>query len=227
MNRLAAVVASVAIPMALGGAAPAKPTDWTKRVAATTDGGYVMGNPGAKVTLVEYASLTCPHCRYFAETGVKPLKENYIRSGKVRYEFRNFVLNGYDLAASVIARCGGARTFFPVVDHVYATQESWIDKVRATPKARLDAVEAMPDGQKLAAMADIAGLKALAASKGVPVAASTRCLADPKAAERLMALTNAANAKYGVSGTPTFFLNGKKVEGADWPSVEAALKSAL
>jgi len=227
MNRLVVALAAVAIPMMLGGAAPAKPTDWTQRVATTTDGGYVMGNPKAKVTLVEYGSLTCPHCRHFAETGFKPLKDNYIRSGKVRLEFRSFVLNGFDIAASVIASCGGTRTYFPVVERFYATQESWVGKVRAAGQAKLGAIEKLPENQQLGAMANVAGLQAIAAAKGITVAASNRCLADRKAAERVLAFSNIGNERYGVRGTPTFFVNGKQIDGADWPSVEAAIKSAL
>ena len=227
MKRLAIALAAVGFALAVGGAAPPKPVDWTKRVAASTDGGFVMGNPNAKVTLVEYGSLTCPHCRNFAATGLKSLTNNYIRTGKVRFEFRNYILNGYDLSASVIARCAGAGRFFLVAEAMYATQEQWIGTIRATPRERLEAVEALPDNKKLAAMADIAGFRQIAAAKGIPTAAANKCLANPANAERLVAMTNAAGDKYGVSGTPTFFLNGSRVNGNDWPSVEAAIKTAL
>ena len=209
-------------------AALAQPAvDWTKRTAASTDGGFVMGNPKAKVTLVEYGSLTCPHCRNFAQTGFKPLADNYVRSGKVRFEFRNYILNGYDLSASVIARCGGASRFFPAAESFFATQDSWIDRIRNTPRDRLAAVDGLPDDKKLAAMAEIGGFKAIAAAKGITPAAADKCLADPAAAQRLVDMTDAAQSKYGVKGTPTFFVNGTRVDGADWASVEAALKAAL
>ena len=201
--------------------------DWTKRTAASTDGGFVMGNPNAKVTLVEYGSLTCPHCRHFAETALKPLTANYIRTGKVRFEFRNYILNGYDLSASVIARCGGASRFFPAAESFFATQDSWIDRIRKTPRDRLEAVEALPGNKKLAAMADIGGFKTIGAAKGITAAAADKCLADPAAAKRLVDMTDAAQDRYGVKGTPTFFVNGKRVDGADWAAVEAALKAAL
>lgn len=231
MNRTLALIGFALLPLAAAPsalAAPAKSAaiDWSKRTAASTDGGFVMGNPKAPLTLVEYGSLTCSHCRNFAETGMKPLVADYVRTGKVRYEFRNYILNGYDLAASIVARCGGARTFFPVADTLFATQDKWIATIRKTPKARLDAVEALPKDRQIAAMAEIGGFKAIAAAKGIPVAASTKCLADPRNAERLVAMTDAAQASYGVTGTPTFFLNGKQVAGNDWPSVEAALKAA-
>ena len=71
-----------------------------------------MGNPKAKVKLVEYGSLTCPHCRHFAETGMVPLKA-YVKSGKVSFEYRNYILNGIDVAATLVARCGGAAALLP------------------------------------------------------------------------------------------------------------------
>ena len=66
------------------------PRDWSRTVAATPEGGFRMGNPNAKVKLVEYGSLACPHCRHFEETGYKPLVQQYVRTGRVSYEFRNF-----------------------------------------------------------------------------------------------------------------------------------------
>jgi protein-disulfide isomerase len=211
-----ALLGATALVSAAAMAEPAKAPaiDWTKRTVASTDGGFVMGNPKAKVTLVEYGSLTCPHCRHFAETALKPLTAGYIRTGKVRFEFRNYILNGYDLSASVIARCGGATRFFPATESFFATQDNWIDRIRKTPRDRLEAVEGLPDDKKLAAMAEIGGFKTIAAAKGISATAAEKCLADPAAAKRLVDMT-------------TFFVNGKRVDGADWPSVEAALKAAL
>jgi protein-disulfide isomerase len=223
--KILALVGAAALVSAAAIAQPA--VDWTKRTAASTDGGFVMGNPKAKVTLVEYGSLTCPHCRHFAETALKPLTADYIRTGKVRFEFRNYILNGYDLSASVIARCGGASRFFPAAESFFATQDSWIDRIRKTPRDRLESVEKLPESKKLAAMAEIGGFKTIGAAKGITAAAADKCLADPAAAKRLVEMTDAAQSKYGVNGTPTFFVNGERVNGADWASVEAALKGAL
>ena len=68
--------------------------DWSQTYSATDAGGFLMGNPNAKVRLVEYGSLTCPHCREFDDTGVKPLVDTYVKKGLVGYEFRNFVRGG-------------------------------------------------------------------------------------------------------------------------------------
>src|SRR3954463_5458488 len=70
--------------------------DWTKVVTPTPAGGFMMGNPVAKVHLIEYGALTCPHCQRFDESGVTPLVDNYVKTGKITYEFRNYLLNALD-----------------------------------------------------------------------------------------------------------------------------------
>src|SRR3954463_15313398 len=79
---------------------PPKGGDWTMVTNATPQGGFMMGNPNAKVKLVEYGSLTCPHCREFDEKGVPTLIGTYIKSGQVNWEFRNYVRDSFDIAAT-------------------------------------------------------------------------------------------------------------------------------
>jgi protein-disulfide isomerase len=101
-----AVLASLA-PAAATTAKPAPSRDWARTVASTPEGGFRMGNPNAKVKLVEYGSLACPHCRHFEQTGYKPLVQQYVRTGRVSYEFRNLLLNAPDIAVSLLAHCAG------------------------------------------------------------------------------------------------------------------------
>ncbi|MEO8141622.1 MAG: thioredoxin domain-containing protein [Sphingomicrobium sp.] len=231
MKQIKIAVAALAITVGTTAvwAAPAKKspaTDWSRTVVATPDGGMAMGNPGAKVTLVEYGSLACPHCRQFAMDAMAPLKAGYVRSGKVRFEYRSHILNGYDLAATTIARCAGPRGFFPVAEAMFAAQPQWMARVKATPEARLKQLEGLPPSKLLPEMARLAGFQAIGASKGVPAARANVCLADEKAAQLMIDRTNAGRAR-GVRGTPTFFLNGKQLDGNDWASVEADIKAAL
>ena len=97
-----------------------------------------MGNPDAKVKLIEYGSLTCPHCREFDETGVTPLINNYVKSGRVSYEFRNYVRDAFDLSASLVARCNGAKSFFPLERAMYKDQPTWVAKIQAVPQNQLE-----------------------------------------------------------------------------------------
>ena len=231
MKQIKIAVAALAIAAGTTAvwAAPAKKApaiDWGRTVVETPEGGMAMGNPRAKVTLVEYASLACSHCREFAARGYAPLKGGYVKSGRVRFEYRPFILNGYDLAATTIARCAGPRDFFPVAEAVFAAQPQWMARVNAAPEAQVRQLEGLPPSKMRPAMARLAGFPAIAASKGLPAARANVCLADQKAAQRLIDRTNAARA-LGVRGTPTFFLNGKEVDGNDWASVEAAIKAAL
>ncbi|MFL6743720.1 MAG: thioredoxin domain-containing protein, partial [Sphingomicrobium sp.] len=112
-------------PINLTPVAPPAGGDWTQTVVATPEGGMLMGNPNAKVKLVEYGSLTCPHCRAFDEEGVPALLGKYVKSGQVSWEFRNYVRDAADLTAALIARCNGAKGFFPLVRALYHDQPFW------------------------------------------------------------------------------------------------------
>ena len=94
--------------------APPKGGDWSMVVNPTPAGGFMMGNPNAKIKLVEFGSMTCPHCAEFDEIGVPALVDKYVKSGQVSWEFRNYVRDPFDLTASLIARCNGAKSFFPL-----------------------------------------------------------------------------------------------------------------
>lgn len=183
-----------------------------------------MGNPGASVKLVEYGSLTCPACRHFAQTASAPLMAK-VKSGKVSFEYRNFVLNGVDVAATLVARCGGAARFFPVVDKLYATQPEWIGRVTALSAAEKDRLSALPSDQRLVGIAKAAGIQDLAAQHGLPATQANKCLADQAGFERLGKLHERGTA-LGVQGTPTFLVNGAKVDARDWPSLEPLLTKA-
>jgi protein-disulfide isomerase len=196
--------------------------DWTKTVVATPEGGFRMGNPKAKVKLVEYGSLTCPHCRHFAETAAVGLKAS-IKTGRVSFEYRNYILNGIDVAATLVARCGGAPRFFPVVDRFYATQGQWIGKINALSDADKEAIQAMSDVDRLKRLAQVGGMVQIAAANGITPAQSSKCLADPVGVGRLVGFVEGGRA-LGVRGTPTFFVNGTKVEAADWADLEPYLK---
>ena len=127
MKRLSILALTAAAALApQADAAPARKAaapaavDWSKRVAATPEGGFVMGNPAAKVKVVEYGSLTCPHCAAFSNSAKAGLAAR-VRTGKVSFEFRNYVLNGIDVAATLVARCGGTARFFPALSVTEST----------------------------------------------------------------------------------------------------------
>lgn len=216
----AAVVAAPASARPHAGAA--RPVDWTRSFAVTADGGFRMGNPKAKVAIVEYGSLTCPHCRHFAETSVKPLITGYVRTGKASYEFRPLVLNGIDLAATLVARCGGPSRFFPIAEQLYASQPTWIGRITEDQQQKL---QAMPETQMMLTIARITGVIGIAAAHGIPPVRAEACARNEPAARQLAKMAEAAGGR-GVDGTPTFFVNGEKVPAYDWATLEPFLKKA-
>jgi protein-disulfide isomerase len=209
------------------GAAPAGKTaaiDWSKRVTQTPEGGFLMGNPAAKVKLVEYGSLTCPTCARFTNTAKAALAAR-VRTGKVSFEFRNLVLNGIDVTATLVARCGGTARFFPLTEQFYATQPQWVGKITSLPAAQQQQLAALPDGQRLVRLAQAGGLTQMAAQAGITPARTNACLADSAALQRVVQMAQAAEAR-GVHGTPTFFINGAQAPGHDWPAIEASIVRA-
>jgi protein-disulfide isomerase len=184
------------------------------------------------VKLIEYGSLTCPHCREFDETGVTPLINNYVKSGQVSYEFRNYVRDPFDLAASLIARCNGAKGFFPLERGLYKDQQTWIGKIQATPQDQLAPLQNLPPNQQFLAIAKLAGLQDWAALRGIPQAKSTQCLTDENAVNKLVQMNSDATTQFpDFKGTPTFAINGNMVDIENgtppWDQLKASLDKAL
>jgi protein-disulfide isomerase len=207
---------------------PPKGGDWATTVAATPAGGFVMGNPDAAVKLIEYGSMTCPHCREFDETGVQPLIDKYVKSGRVSYEFRNYVRDPYDLAGSLIARCNGAQGFFPLTRAMYKDQPNWLARLQTVPQAQMQSLMTMGPERQFLETAKLAGFQQWAAMRGLPTAKSTACLTDQAEINRLVQMnSDATNEHPDFAGTPTFVVNGEVVKGATWKILEPALRDAL
>ena len=226
----AAFATTIAIPAAAAPAQKAAARDWSKTVVPTTGGGFRMGNPAAKVKLVEYGSMTCSHCAHFANDSESQLVAKYVRSGKASFEFRNFVMNPYDMAASLTARCSGPTGFFPVTHKLFATQQDWINKLRAIGEAGLKPVEALPAPQQMQKIADLTGFTDVAKARGYPVAKYKACIGSQKNIDVLVKMRNAADSL--VEGTPTFTINGSKVvfdpNGGDyWDQLDPKIAAAL
>lgn len=199
--------------------------DWASTIVVTPEGGHRVGNPNAATKLVEYGSLTCSHCAAFATEGLPKLLQGPVRSGQLSFEFRHFVLNGFDLTASLLARCAAPANYFAVTDAMFAAQPRWLGRFTALTPAQSGEIQALPEAERPWRIAKLGGLDALAATGGVAPARAKACLADKAAIERLVAIRRAAAATYGVAGTPTFVINGKKAEGAhDWATLAPLLR---
>jgi protein-disulfide isomerase len=208
-------------------AAPAG-QEWTDTVTVTPQGGFLMGNPNAPVKLIEYASLTCPHCRDFSAAAAEPLKTKYVKTGQVSWEFRNFVLNPLDVAATLLARCQGAAPFFALTEQAYANQDAWIGRFNANGEAELNRISALPEGQQFSALAKAAGLDQFFRERGLPQAKIDACLADPGGVKQIVALRDLGTNEDKVTGTPSFLINGTLQENVyDWLTLEPKLREAI
>jgi protein-disulfide isomerase len=202
--------------------------DWSTIVTKTAEGGFVMGNPNAKVKVVEFGSMTCPHCAEFEEQGGKALIDNYVKKGLVSWEFRNFIRDPFDMAATLIARCGGEANFFGMTRTLFHDQRNWVGKVQAADQAQLQALQSMPPAQQFSTIADLAGLKTFAAQRGVPRAKAEACLANEAEANQLVQMNSDAVSTYSVQGTPSFLINGTLADQtATWALLEPKIKEAL
>lgn len=198
--------------------------DWTEVVERTDEGGFRMGNPDAPVKLVEFASMTCPHCASFSVQAAEPLRE-YVRGGHVSWEFRNFVLNAPDAAASMLARCQPPQAFFRITDQLFAEQQTWLGNMT---QEEAEQIQRLPEPQQIPALARALELDQFFRRRGVPEAEVNSCLADRQQLDRLADLNTQANQDHGVSGTPAFMINGQMVEGvSDWGRLEPRIRAAL
>lgn len=226
MRAAAAVAIAFAVLTLPASAAPGRGAtaqhDWSRTFSVSPGGGFVIGNPDAKIAVLEYGSLTCPHCRHFAETAYKPLITQYVRTGKASFEFRSLVLNGIDVAATLVARCGGPSHFFPVAEQLYATQPKWIGKITDAQSEKLNA---LPQDQVTLGVAKATGLIPVAAAHGIPAAKAEQCAKSQDAAAELTKMARSA-VDAGVTGTPTIFVNGKQVAAYDWATLQPFLKDA-
>jgi protein-disulfide isomerase len=197
--------------------------DWTATAVRTPEGGFRIGNPDAPVKLVEYLSLTCPHCAEFAHQGSERLLQQYVRPGRVSVEYRNYVLNGYDLAAAFLSRCAAPRAYFAMSHELLGTQPRWMGRMQAltdAQRAELRALAPLPAMQRIVALL---GLEAVAARHGITPARQRTCLASQAGLDQIGTMHQAAEA-LGVTGTPTFFINGRMVEVNRWGGIEPLLQ---
>jgi protein-disulfide isomerase len=204
---------------------------WMDVVAKTPEGGYVQGNPAAPIKLVEYGSRNCPVCGRFAVEGMEPLRQKYISTGKVSYEFRDFLVHGApDLALALLNQCVPTENFFTTMDQIYANQPAFLDRtqqlVQTNPQVAQQ-LQSMPAPQAAVGFADALGFVEFMKQHGLPEAKARACLADQKTIEAIAKVNGDAVNNGEVTGTPTFFINGRVVPNASaWEVLEPALQSA-
>ncbi len=188
MRQIWLVLAAFLLTASLGAASPAAAAAETAAPAPTAQD-RVLGKVDAPITIIEYGSLTCPHCAEFNTTTLPDLKKNWIDTGKAKLVFRVFPLNSLDVRAAMLARCVPPDRYFAFIDTVYHDQASWM--------GAHDPEEALGSIARLA---------------GVSEDKIKSCLADKSAQDAVVADAYTAQKSYGVDSTPTFFINGAKMD---------------
>jgi len=152
--------------------------------APPTEGDMTMGPDTAKVTVVEYASASCPHCANFYKTTFQDLKKEYIDTGKIRFIFREFPHNQPALAAFMLARCAPKEKYFPLIDMYFTQQDTWL-------------------------AAPLEGLQKISQLAGFTKQSFDACLKNEAVAKGILAVRDQAGKDFGVDSIPTFFINGE------------------
>lgn len=242
MKLIAALALALSLPLSLAAcgskndqtaqAAPVKAVaapagqDWTQTVAKT-DEGYLMGNPDAPIKLVEYGARLCPACKAFATEAYQPLTDTYVKSGKVSFEFRDFLIHGPgELGMAVLARCVAPSAFFPMLEQSYANQDAMNQKMVALTPAQQQALQRGTPTQMITGWTEAIGGIDFMKQRGLPEARARACLGDQKTIDALTAVTQKRGGDGTVTGTPTLIVNGTKVDGIGWSDVEKAIKRA-
>ncbi len=151
----------------------------------------VMGRDDAPVTMVEYSSLACPHCAAFHRDVLPKIKKGYIDTGKVRLVYRDFPLGGLALAAAMLARCGGREKYFGFIEVLFRSQAQWSRS--DNPRRELERV---------------------ARFGGISQKDFEACLVNEPLMTNIREQAVDAKQKFGIDSTPTFIIDGEKIEGA-------------
>jgi protein-disulfide isomerase len=156
--------------------------------APPAEGEMAMGPETAKVVVVEYASASCPHCADFYKETFPALKKDYIDTGKIRFIFREFPHNDVAVAAFMLARCAPKEKYFPMIDMFFEQQDAWLQ-------------------------APLEGLQKIAQLAGMTKESFDACLKNQEVAKGILAVRDKASNEFGVTGVPTFFINGEIMKG--------------
>jgi len=193
LSTTALVAAAGLSPFGLIRSAAAQDVNAAELAKPVPLGDVVLGDPNSPVTLIEYASMTCPHCAEFQATVFPKLKADYIDTNKIRYIFREFPLDIKAAAGSMLARCIGKddpKKYHAVVDLLFATQNTWATSNDTSEQ-----------------------LKKLSKQTGMSDEAFNACLSNQSMLDAIKQGQDQAYEKFKVDSTPTFFVNGTKLKG--------------
>lgn len=199
-------------------------SNWSQTAVTTEEGGVRVGNPDAPIKLIEYASHTCPACANFSKEADTKIHE-YVATGVVSYELRNQVHDALDLTIAVLVRCGEPSTFQPLAGQTWANLSEIIETAQGNGEA-LQAAMGTQGDTRFQQIAEVSGLLDFFAARGISRDQANICLADTAVAEQIAENSETQSEELDVTGTPTFFINGTKLNGSSWAVIEPALQNA-
>ena len=217
MTRILSIVAAVAV-LAVGGwyfmsqngssaSAATGSADVVDRGAEFGIAEMSIGNPDAAVTVIEYASFTCPHCGTFHNGAFKELKADFIDTDKINFIYREVFFDRPGLWASMVARCAAPDKYFGITDLIYKDQAGWS---RAGEPAQI-----------------IDQLRKIGRLAGMDDATMDACLNDAEKAENLVAWYEANAEADGIRSTPSFLINGTLHSNMAYPEMKKLIEEAM
>ena len=216
MNRRSVIFSGAALTLAAGAgltilAGGSAPVGMARAQEGEIDTSRVlemsMGNPDAPVTVIEYASFTCPHCRSFHEGPFKELKANYIDTGRIHFIYREVYFDRFGLWAGMLARCAGPDRYFGMTEMIYATQQEWIGNGDPATIAE--------------------NLRKMGRTAGLTDEQVDACLQDADMAQAMVAVYQQNAAADGIESTPSFVINGEKYSNMSYEEFSAILEEKL
>lgn len=205
----------------------AAPSSFISRVQVT-EGGHRIGNPDAKVAVVEFVSYTCPACANYTRNDSGALEMGYVGPGKVTLETRHIIRDPVDMTAALLTNCGAPGKFAQNHKAFMLSQPKWLPIAQSVTAAQRNRWMSGTNASRRRAIASDLGFYAIMERRGYRRTDIDRCLADEVKATSLAEASEANGAKYFVSSTPSFAINGVKLAGThSWSLLEPQIKARL
>lgn len=202
--------------------------NWNATVARTAEGGHLLGNPAAKVKLVEFVSYTCSHCARFERESADQLRLGLVLPGKGSVEVRNFVRDPIDMTIALLTRCGPKEKFFANHTAFLRSQDNWIKPLLSPSPSQQQRWFSGDLATRLRYIASDFGFYEKMRTLGYNRQTVDRCLANTSLAEQLARQTQDMQTRFNVEGTPTFMVDGIVLAGThDWRSLRPQLEARL
>ena len=163
------------------------------------EGDHIISLGEPNNTIIEYASMTCPHCSDFHGNVFPKIKEELINTGRVKYTFRDFPLDPFAMAGTLIANCVSDDKYFDVINVLLKTQQKWIEK-------------------------GYQGVISIAKNFGLTVSEIEQCLSNKKLIKLIESNMSLASNSFGITGTPTVFVNGKRIQPLEYENILNEIK---